>query len=792
MRLIFFGLLFYLGLQPVFAQDPLAEKMKWYNSSKPTTNLFVHFDKNVYANNETIWFTGYLIKTALTNINKHEIMSVALVRDIDSAIIIQDKFLMQNGVSFGNLIVPDSLLTGNYHLLAYTNIVVKNRPEVMFTQAITIKTNIDLKFRANVKMLESTANEHKVLVSVTSKDGLFMPKPTAISYKYGNSYKTASTDGLGQVLISVPQKNDMVDPNIYVKLKYEKDSTYITLPLPQKKAKASVKFYPEGGNMVVGLPTIIGWEVKDQQKMPIPLKAFLYKNNQVIDTIETSSYGIGKFNLNPEPNANYSLKLLHSGLADSTYNLPKAIDQGLILTIANAIATDTLRLNLKTNSSRKLFLRVHNFKESFIYIPFDMEYHKRSVKVALDDVPKGLATITITDSLGRPLAERMFFAHYDNSEKIQLTTDQASYQPRSKVTLKINLNTPEDQGIVSIACVQDNRFEVKKMTDILSYTYLNNELSSLPINFAGNAFKDETYLEQILLVKGWRRYTWQDLQQAKVTDTLVKFDSLQLIGKVTKLNKEITNPLVIGSLGNNKFNLINTDTKGNFGLTLDDIIIPSGKKMFAFVNGESKLTYVTKITIQDPYQGLTAQLAKSLNNEEIIIPSAIPNNTELTLKNNEKSIRLKEIVVNKKNDNSFNYGRGANACGDYVCSYNILNCVNHYGDIGNRQPIAGRSYLTKGVMTVYPGCDIPNPNMFFPVNGVHIHKEFYLNDYKDPQEPAFFSTVYWNYGTILNGNKPTELSFYTSDITGKFRVVVQGVTRKDLVYAEKFFDVKPK
>jgi len=32
--------------------------------------------------------------------------------------------------------------------------------------------------------------------------------------------------------------------------------------------------------------------------------------------------------------------------------------------------------------------------------------------------------------------------------------------------------------------------------------------------------------------------------------------------------------------------------------------------------------------------------------------------------------------------------------------------------------------------------------------------------------------------------------FYTGDITGRFRVVVQGVTSRDVVYAEHFFEVK--
>lgn len=111
------------------------------------------------------------------------------------------------------------------------------------------------------------------------------------------------------------------------------------------------------------------------------------------------------------------------------------------------------------------------------------------IKIPLTDVPKGLATITIVDSLSRPLAERMFFAHYNDSEKLSLTTDQKTYKQREKVNLKLNLNVDKN-ALVSIACVQSNRLEIKKMSDIESYTYINNELSQLPINSKGNSYKD--------------------------------------------------------------------------------------------------------------------------------------------------------------------------------------------------------------------------------------------------------------------------------------------------------------
>jgi len=793
MRLFLLCLFFSLGFKATFAQDPIAAQMNWYGKSKSSSNLFVHFDKNVYANNETVWFTGYLLKQNPITLNKHQVLAVSLVRDIDSTIIIQDKFFIQNGFAFGNLTIPDSLLTGDYHLMAHTDVIVNGKPDALFLQAITIKTNIEPSFKASMKILKAadlTQNSNQILLAVTSKEGSFLPKPTTISYKYGGVSKNTKTDASGQLLINLPLQNHLTDPNLYVKLKYQKDSSFISLPLVPIKQSASVKFYPEGGNLVNGLATTVGWEVKDQHQMPLPVYGLLYKDNEVMDTIATNSYGLGKFKLVPQHGAVYTVKLKHSALLDSTYQLPRAIEKGLVINLPNAIISDTLQFNLRSNDARKLFIRIHNFEENYSYFPFDMEYYRRIVKIPINDLPKGLAAVTISDSTGKPLAERLFFAHYSNEEKLSLKTDQLNYKQREKVTLKLNLNANQEEAAVSIACVQDNRIELKKITDIERFTYLNNQLASLPVHLQGRSYLDKAYLEQIILVKGWRRYNWEELNQTKAADTLFKIDSLRLTGQITRSGKALSKPVIVSTLGTTNLNLIETASTGNFAFQNEQLITPNKKSVMLFVNNANRTDY--QFTINDSYLNFANDITKKINYERPMLPSNQVNNAELLLKNDEKSIRLKEVTILSKKDNSFGFGvSGRNACGDYVCKFNILNCPNHANDFENRQPIAGRSYMENGMSKIYLECKREAENeKFATLNGIHLHKEFYVDDYKQPEEPAFFSTIYWNYATILNANKETELSFYTSDITGRFRIVVQGITNKDVVYAEQFFEVK--
>ena len=44
----------------------LIEKFKLYSKAHPSNLLFVHTDKTTYTNNETIWFSGYLVKNEAT------------------------------------------------------------------------------------------------------------------------------------------------------------------------------------------------------------------------------------------------------------------------------------------------------------------------------------------------------------------------------------------------------------------------------------------------------------------------------------------------------------------------------------------------------------------------------------------------------------------------------------------------------------------------------------------------------------------------------------------------------
>lgn len=776
--------------------DPLQEKFNFYKLAHPEHRLFVHFDKNIYTNNETVWFTGYLLNEHPPHISKHNLLSVALIRDVDSTIVKQQRFIMADGLSYGSMVMPDSLVAGNYHFMVSTNRVSKGLPDVSYIQPVTIKTNINQPFNASVKILDAGMSGSKlnnILINVTSPESRFLPKPVSVNYRYGQISKTSSTNASGELILKLNEQENLTDPNLYLKLKYGKDSTFLNLALPITKQRAKVSFYPEGGNLVHGILGKVGWEVKDQQAGVVTLKAQLYKDDQLIDTIETNSYGIGTFMLRPQKNSSYKVKLMHSGFADRTYLLPIAIDNGPSLSITNAVATDSLKVALRTQTKKRVHIRMHNFRETFLYTELELKDPGVNLKISLDNVPKGLNTITISDSLGRPLAERMFFAHYNAAQKISVSTNQKQYGKREKVTLSLKLNRPDSLGMVSIACVQESRLPSKLTSDIESYTYLTSQINDLPPYLNIRGYEEPGYLEDLLLVKGWSRYTWADLMKSTAADTLISHDNTIISLQVSEgKSRSIGKPVEIVMLRPSGITLYKTNDHGKLDFPLNDLLIEKDKPIHVFVSDKNKSRYELKII--DPYPSLNKNYLNIFEPKFRSAPSAVANNRILNIKSNEGAFQLKEVEIKAYNvENTKNILMGANACGDYVCQFNILNCPNHIGLSSNRQPVPGRSYNNGGHgVVIYQACTetIVTPGMI-QMAGIFAKKEFYVNNYAEPLEPAFATTLYWNNGTLLT-EKTQEISFYTSDITGKFRVIVQGVGANEVIYGDCTFEIQGK
>jgi hypothetical protein len=788
--------------------DSLVKHLNYYSAQKSNTLMFVHMDKTVYLPNEIVWFTAYILNGLPADLPKHQVLSAALISNNDQVVAVQSKFVMTGGRAFGSMAIPDSIPPGNYSFIAYTNRLVSGQPDAYFVQPVTLKTADQPSFNVDLA-LDTLYKDPLNMRAILQADIKSVPVDGAgITYYLGKDQKTglagkAKTNVLGNYMLMIPKnKVNPAQHTLEVDVKYNKEVKTLYLPIPVKQQFTNVRFYPEGGHLINGMVNRVGWEVRTATGTPIKTEAILYGNNKVIDTIATDSYGMGSFGLRPVEKMVYTVKLLQNNTDASVYTLPVALAAGATLYMANALVNDTLRLQLRSNYTGPLYLLVHDYKSLFTSVMLKATANGRTVKINLLDIPRGLNTVTVLDSLQRPLAERLFFAHYDRQPRVVIANDNKEPGTREKMKVSIKLTGADGKpasGIVSVACVQDNRLEVKNANNINQYVYLQHEIDDIPLkdDLLGNTETDRNYLNELLLIRGWSKYQWPEVLRATSKDTLKKSDSLVFGGNIAYYDKPLKKPVSFVMMKDSSgMELLQSTDKGLFTFANFQIYSQPEKKVSLIVNGHSQ-DY--QIKVNDPYLAYNKALAKQIVATRYELPLN-QNTQEFVIKGFEHATNLHEVKI-LANKNDFLRGPGpggfnSNACGDYICLNRILNCSNHRNDPGNRAPAQGEMVHMGGRGLIpYFGCSVgPVKEGMLSFTGIYTAKTFYGADYSyiNPTEPDYISTIFWKHSLIIDPNKEAEISFYTSDITGKFRIVVQGITTGDVVYGEDSFTVKKK
>lgn len=364
-----------------------------------------------------------------------------------------------------------------------------------------------------------------------------------------------------------------------------------------------------------------------------------------------------------------------------------------------------------------------------------------------------------------------------------IQTDKSEYKTREKVNVEIKLtdvNKNPVGGIFSVACVQTNRIDYHKQKDIASYYYLERLLDNQTNYSLRKAYEDKTALESLLLLQGWRRYTWQDVMQTKETDTLPFIKKLELSAQVYKYNKILKKPVELMMKSDSSLATLNTDADGYFPLNPKDIVVPENRSVFIRVIGKDNKGY--GIVVQDPIKQFVQELITDLLFRPFTKYPAQQDSKQLLLNDSFKIHVLQEVVVRAKEKL---YGF-TNACGDFLCVYSVLNCLDHPPMY---KPLKGHRYNTYfHGMVIYQGCWSEDQQAVFNVNKIFTAREFYGMDSALLQQsaPEYMSTIFWKPFNIINKKEQVDLSFYTGDLPGIFKITIQGISEDgDVVFKEK-------
>ncbi|HEY2649999.1 MAG TPA: hypothetical protein VGI38_12440 [Puia sp.] len=117
--------IFLLNGSLIFAQNQMPENLQQqfvqYQSGTLQEKVFVHTDKTFYLAGETVWFKIYAVDASFHKPVTTSSVSYVEILSKDLKPVAQAKVALSNGNGAGSVILPGFLATGNYILRAYTN-----------------------------------------------------------------------------------------------------------------------------------------------------------------------------------------------------------------------------------------------------------------------------------------------------------------------------------------------------------------------------------------------------------------------------------------------------------------------------------------------------------------------------------------------------------------------------------------------------------------------------------------------------------------------------------------------
>jgi hypothetical protein len=364
------------------------------------------------------------------------------------------------------------------------------------------------------------------------------------------------------------------------------DATKSASSAVEKTGVEGAQFFPEGGDLVADLPCNVAFKAVDGNGKGVAVKGEIVDEKaEVVATFADDFNGMGRFTLKPKSGAIYTAKV-----GGKTFKLPTVAETGLALTVDNSKAELPIRLfaylNYAADKMPNSFTILAHQRGKVAFANQVLVKDKANFKTFKGVIPRanfdeeGIATITIFDDEGVPLAERLVFV--ENKKRhlnIKLKTNKTTYNKREEVTVDVETTDADGQPTaanVSFGVLNADKISAPQYAeDLRAYMLLSSDLRGT-IEQPAYYFEDTTAmarraLDDLLMTQGWRRFTWQKVLAGK-SDTVKYLQEfgMSVNAAVFKKKQPLTDATVLVSLNNradgNKFYSVKTDKTGRFAL----------------------------------------------------------------------------------------------------------------------------------------------------------------------------------------------------------------------------------
>jgi hypothetical protein len=278
-----------------------------------------------------------------------------------------------------------------------------------------------------------------------------------------------------------------------------------------------LNFFPEGGDLVKGLTSIVGVKVNDKYGKGIDCNGYVInESNEKVASFSTLKFGLGKFSFTPSEGVYKAIINLPDGKT-ATQVLPAFRNEGYIMTVSTAADHVTIDVKTSYTGPQNIFLYAQSQQQ--------LRYSERkaasngvaSFSIAKDQLGKGVVQFTVFNTNHEAVCERLIFIKPAKQSTLTASSDNASYGNRKNVNLHVSTTAKNRLPVaanISVAVYPADSIQLSNNADVETYFWLTSDIKGF-IESPSYYFSENTDVNEaadnLMLTQGWRRFSWNDV-----------------------------------------------------------------------------------------------------------------------------------------------------------------------------------------------------------------------------------------------------------------------------------------
>lgn len=490
--------------------------------------LWLHLDKPYYGAGDKIWFKAYLVDATEHRTDTLSNFIYVDIVDRKGKTVLAKKIKRDSCGFANNFEIPHVFPAGDYTLRAYTGWMTNFDPAFFFQRNIRIGNSLSGRVNAAVTYTDPKNGTPQAIVRFTGPDSEPYPDVNVRFEVFDRNGKRISgaqqkTTVTGAVFVDLPP--DSIRQGGYVSTAIDQGELFFKKEFffPEDSVRVAVKFMPEGGDLVPGVPQIVAFRAERSDARTAEVEGVVTTaDGDTVARFASEHDGMGSFLIIPKTGERYVATVAARTGDTLRVELPEVDDDGYALAAVQTPDEVRYRVNRDPDKEFEPMTVVAHVRGKCIGIQ-NLNPMNPTGRWKTDSIPEGILHLVLIDSSLRTRSERILFvAHPHDRERWEAASDKPRYEPRQKVVIRIRL-TAADSTPLGADCSVSVTDRKTVATDSLGEDIRANLLMTSDIRGyvrnPGYYFRDESpatrhHRDLLMRTRGWRRFDF-----AKIADT---------------------------------------------------------------------------------------------------------------------------------------------------------------------------------------------------------------------------------------------------------------------------------